>query len=302
VQGEVRKAKKGLSGLMPCALSLAPFSNIGYKRCRTYLFKEITAMNIVVCVKNVPFTQEVDLVLDTSRQDIRTDNLVYVINEWDNYAVEEAIRIKEQTGGHVTAVTLGKEADEEVLRRCLAMGADEAIRIEPGSLKPDAFMAAAILAAVVKTLPHDLVLTGVQSDDFNNGITGGLMAERLGLAHAAVVNGLKPSGGKAQITIELEGGQDEASLVDLPALFAIQTGINEPRYVSIMGIRKAAKKEIKVIQAEALGLPAADLQPGLIMEEIFMPPETEGAEMLQGDAGSLADQIVRIIREKGVSL
>jgi electron transfer flavoprotein beta subunit len=259
-------------------------------------------MNIIVCVKNVPFTQEVDLVLDASRQDVRKDNLVYVINEWDNYAIEEAIRIKEQSGGHVTAVTLGKEADEEVLRRCLAMGADEAVRIDPGSLKPDAFMTSAILAAAVKSLPHDMVFTGVQSDDFNNGITGGLMAERLGLAHAAVVNSIKASDGKAQIAIELEGGQDEVSLVDLPALFAIQTGINEPRYVSIMGIRKAAKKEIKIINADSLGLSTADLQPDLIMEEMFMPPETEGAEMLQGDAGSLADQIVRIIREKGVSL
>lgn len=259
-------------------------------------------MNIIVCVKNVPFTQEVDLVLGASKQDVRKDNLVYVINEWDNYAIEEAIRIKEETGGHVTAVTLGKEADEEVLRRCLAMGADEAIRVEPGDLKPDAFMTAAILAAVVKTLPHDIVFTGVQSDDLNNGITGSLMAERLGLAHAAVVNSLKPSDGKAQIAVELEGGQDEMSNVTLPALFTIQTGINEPRYVSIMGIRKASRKEIKVFEARGLGLTDADLQPGLIMEEMFLPPETEGAEMLQGDAASLADQIIRIIREKGVSL
>lgn len=259
-------------------------------------------MNIIVCVKNVPFTQEVDLVLDASRQDIRKDNLVYVINEWDNYAIEEAIRIKENSGGHVTAVTLGKEADEEVLRRCLAMGADEAIRIEPGNLKPDPFITSAILSAVVKTLPHDLVLTGVQSDDFNNGVTGGLMAERLGLAHASVVNSIKPSSGNAEITIELEGGQDEASRVSLPALLSIQTGINEPRYVSIMGIRKASKKEIKVIQAKGLGLSANDLQPALTMEEVFLPLETEGAEMLQGDAGSIADQIIRIIREKGVSL
>jgi len=259
-------------------------------------------MNIIVCVKNVPFTQEVDLVLDASKQDVKKDNLVYVINEWDNYAIEEAIRIKEETGGHVTVVTLGKEADEEVLRRCLAMGADEAIRVEPGDLKPDAFMTAAILAAVVKNLPYDIVLTGVQSDDFNNGITGSLMAERLGLAHASVVNSLKPSDSKARITVELEGGQDEVSNVTLPALFAIQTGINEPRYVSIMGIRKASKKEIKVFDAGDLGLTDADLQPSLIMEEMFLPPETEGAEMLQGDAASLADQIIRIIREKGVGL
>jgi electron transfer flavoprotein beta subunit len=263
---------------------------------------EAINMNIIVCVKNVPFTQEVDLVLDASKLDVRKDNLVYVINEWDNYAIEEAIRIKEEMGGNVIAVTLGKEADEEVLRRCLAMGADDAVRIEPGNLQTDAFMTATILSAVVKSLPHDIVLTGVQSDDFNSGIVGTLMAERLGLAHAAVVNSLKLADGKAQITVELEGGQDELSQVTLPALFTIQTGINEPRYVSIMGIRKAAKKEIKVIQADGLGLSAADLEPSLIMEEMFMPPETEGAEIIQGDPASLADQIIRIIREKGVSL
>jgi electron transfer flavoprotein beta subunit len=259
-------------------------------------------MNILVCVKNVPLTQEVDLVPDASKLDIRKDGLPYVINEWDNYAIEEAIQIKEQTGGNVVAMTLGKEPDEEVLRRCLAMGADEAVRIDPGNLKPDAFMTSAILSAVAKSMPLDLILTGVQSDDFNHGVVGAMMAERLGLAHAAVVNSLKPVNGKAEITIELEGGQDEASRVSLPALLSIQTGINEPRYVSIMGIRRAAKKEIKVIQAEGLGLSTDDLQPALTVEEVFLPPETEGAEMLQGDAASVAEQIIRIIREKGVSL
>jgi electron transfer flavoprotein beta subunit len=259
-------------------------------------------MNIVVCIKNVPFTQEVDLVPDASKLDIRKDNLPYVINEWDNYAIEEAMQVKEKTGGHVTTVTMGREADEEVLRRCLAMGADEAIRIEPGSLKPDAAVTAAMLAAVIKTIPCDLVLTGVQSDDFNHGVVGPMIAERLGLAHASVVNGLKPMNGSVEVTIELEGGQDESSRVSLPALLSIQTGINEPRYVSIMGIRRAAKKEIKVVQVEALGLSADDIQPALIIEEMFLPPETEGAEMLQGDAASVAEQIIRIIREKGVRL
>jgi len=256
-------------------------------------------MNIVVCVKNVPFTQDADLALDSSKQNIRKDNLVYVINEWDNYAVEEAIRIKEQSGGTVTAVTLGKEEDEEVLRRSLAMGADKAVRIDPGDLQLDAFVTAAILAAAVKSLPHDLVLTGAQSDDLNHGIVGALLAERLGITHVAVVNGLKLEDGKVQITIELEGGQEEVSQVTLPALLAIQTGINEPRYVSIMGIRKAAKKELNVIQADALGLSAADLQPSLVVEEMYLPPETAGAEILQGDAASLAGRIVSIVREKG---
>jgi electron transfer flavoprotein beta subunit len=256
-------------------------------------------MNIVVCVKNVPFTQDVDLVMDSSKHDIRKDNLVYVINEWDNYAVEEAIRIKEQSGGTVTAVTLGKEEDEEVLRRSLAMGADAAVRIDPGNLQPDAFVTSALLAAVVKSLPYDLVLTGAQSDDSNHGIVGALLAERLGITHVTVVNSLKLADGKAQITVELEGGQEEVAQVALPALLAIQTGINEPRYVSIMGIRKAAKKELKVIQAEELGLSAEDLQASLFTEEMYLPPEAAGAEMLQGDAASVAGKIVRIMREKG---
>ena len=99
----------------------------------------MTPLDIVVCVKNVPFTQDVDLVVDASGRDVRKDNLVYVVNEWDNYAVEEAIRLKEENGGTVTAVTVGGEDDEEVLRRCLAMGADEAVRIEPGSLRARRF-------------------------------------------------------------------------------------------------------------------------------------------------------------------
>jgi electron transfer flavoprotein beta subunit len=113
------------------------------------------------------------------------------------------------------------------------------------------------------------------------------------------VNSLKLADGKAQITVELEGGQEEVAQVALPALLAIQTGINEPRYVSIMGIRKAAKKELKVIQAEELGLSAEDLQASLFTEEMYLPPEAAGAEMLQGDAASVAGKIVRIMREKG---
>jgi len=255
-------------------------------------------MDIVVCVKNVPFTQEADLVVDATGRDVRKDNLVYVINEWDNYAIEEAVRIKEESGGTVTAVTMGSEEDEEVLRRCLAMGADAGVRVDPGDLEPDAFVTAALLAAVLKTLPHDLVLTGVQADDLNHGIVGALMAERLGLPHAAVVNSLRIEDGNALITVELEGGEDEIARLPLPALLSVQTGINEPRYVSIMGIRRASRIEISVAPAADLGLPAAELEPALLMEEMYPPPETEGAEMLQGDTASVAAEILRIIREK----
>jgi electron transfer flavoprotein beta subunit len=255
-------------------------------------------VDIMVCVKNVPFTQEADLTLDPAGTDIRRDNLVYVINEWDNYAVEEAVRLKEERGGTVTALTLGPEEDEEVLRRCLAMGADGAVRIEPGGLPADASVTAALLSAAIKMSPCDLVLTGVQADDLNHGVVGGLVAERLGLPHASVVRGLELDEGGAHVTIELDGGQEETAHVPLPALLSIQTGINEPRYVSIMGIRKAAKMEIEVLEAASLGLSADDLAPDLVLEETYPPPETGCAEMLEGDVATVAASIIGIIRER----
>jgi electron transfer flavoprotein beta subunit len=259
-------------------------------------------MDIVVCVKRVPLTQEVDLEVSPQGNDIRKDMLAYVINEWDNYAIEEAIRIKEKLQGNVTAVTIGKEDDEEVLRRCLAMGADKAIRIDPGDSVLDSFVIAKILAAVIKPMAYDLLLTGVQADDVNEGAVGAMLAENLGLPHAAVVRGLEPQGNEATVRVELEGGTDEVSKVKLPALLSIQSGINEPRYVSIMGIRKAAKKELSVMKATDLGLSAEDLTRWITVEEIYLPPETAGAQFIEGDPAAVAEEILRIIKEKGVVL
>ena len=129
-----------------------------------------------------------------------------------------------------------------------------------------------------------------------------MLAENLGLAYSAVVTGIEPEGHEATVRAELEGGIDEVSKIQLPAVLSIQTGINEPRYVSIMGIRKAAKKELKVIELNGLNLPEDDLLRRTTIEEVFLPPETEGAEILEGDASTVADQVIRIIREKGVSI
>ena len=259
-------------------------------------------MNVIVCVKRVPLTQEVDLEIDPSKRDVRRDMLAYVMNEWDNYAIEEAILLKEKLEGTVTAMTIGSEDDEEVLRRCLAMGADKAIRVDPGTLELDSFTISKILAAVIKGLDHDLVLTGVQAEDNNEGAVGIMLAEHLGLAHSAVVVGIEPEGNEATIRVELEGGIDEVSKIGLPAVLSIQTGINEPRYVSIMGIRKAAKKELNVIELGELELSEDDLLTRTTIEEIFLPPETEGAEIIEGDASTIAEEIIRIIKEKGVSI
>ena len=258
-------------------------------------------MNIVVCVKRVPMTQEVDLEIDASKKDVRRDTLAYVLNEWDNYAVEEAVLLKEKLGGDVTAVTIGSEDDEEVLRRSLAMGADRAVRIEPGNREMDGYVISKILAAVIKDIDHDLVFTGVQADDDNYGMVGNMLAEHLDLAHAAVVTSIEPEGDEATVSMELEGGIDEVASIKIPALLSIQTGINEPRYVSIMGIRKAAKKELKVVPLEDLSLPEDDLVPRAVIEEFFLPPETEGAEMIEGDPSTIAEELLRILKEKGVA-
>jgi electron transfer flavoprotein beta subunit len=256
-------------------------------------------MEIIVCVKRVPMTQEVDLEINPQRSDVRKDMLAYIINEWDNYAIEEAIRLKEKLGGTVTAVTVGNEDDEEVLRRCLAMGADKAFRIDPGNLVMDPFVTSKVLAQFIKSQPHDLVFTGVQRDDLNEGA---MLAEHLALPHAEVVRKVELEGNEATIRVELEGGTDEVSKIQLPALLSIQTGINEPRYVSIMGIRKAAKKELNVAGVDTLGVAAADLEPRTTVEEVFLPPETEGAQFIEGDPATVADEILRILKEKGVSL
>jgi electron transfer flavoprotein beta subunit len=184
----------------------------------------------------------------------------------------------------------------------LAMGADKAFRIDPGNLVTDAFVISRILAKFIKGQPHDLVFTGVQRDDLNEGAVGTMLAEHLGLPHAEVVRKVEVAGSEATIRVELEGGTDEVSKIQVPALLSIQTGINEPRYVSIMGIRKAAKKELNVAAVDTLGLAAADLQARTTVEEIFLPPETEGAQFIEGDPATIADEILRILKEKGVSI
>ena len=259
-------------------------------------------MEIVVCVKRVPQIQEVDLEIEGGGKDVKKDMLAYAINEWDNYAIEEAVVLKEKLGGSVTAITLGGEDDEEVLRRCLAMGADRAIRVEAGDLELDGYVVSRVLAEVIRGLDHDLVLTGVLSDDDNLGIVGNMLAEHLGVSHGSVVTGVDVEGERLKVRMELEGGIDEVSGIPLPALLTIQTGINEPRYVSIMGIRKAAKKELKVMGVEELSISAEDLSPWSVVEEMSLPPEIEGAEMIEGDAGTVAEALLRIMKEKGVSV
>jgi len=258
-------------------------------------------MDVVVCLKRVPEVAEVDLQVDPTGKRVKTEGLPFVLNDWDSYALEEAVRIKERMGAKVTAVTVGGEEDEEVLRRALALGADQAIRISDPRLQDrDAFAIARVLAQLIKDLPHDLILVGVQAADDGYAQVGPTLAELLGIPHATLVTSLELEGGKARVRRELEAGLEEVLEVELPALFSIQSGINEPRYVSILGIRRVAKKEIKVLGLEALGLEPEGVRPKVLLERLFSPPVGEGAEIITGGVEEVAERVAEIFERGGV--
>src|SRR5881409_3052841 len=176
------------------------------------------ALNVVVCLKQVP-NPDLQFQVAPDGKDIRRDGVNYKVNGADEYALEEAVRLKEKHGGRVVALTLGPKRTEQMLREALAKGADEAVRIEYDD--PSAFDVgknARILAAAIRTVPHDLVLTGVQSDDYVNSATGGLLAGILGLAHASVVTRVAVQGSRVEVACELEGGLQRVYTLRLPAL------------------------------------------------------------------------------------
>ncbi len=261
-------------------------------------------MDIIVCIKRVPETAEIDLQVDPSGKGIKTEGLVFAVNDWDNYAIEEAVRIKEKHGGKVTAITIGPEESEDVLRRALALGADDAVMVtDPKTEGSDAYATAKVLAAAVKNIPYNIILTGALADDDGYAQVGASLAELLGIPHATLVTNMEIGDKRVKIKRELEGGLEEALDVETPAVFTIQSGINEPRYVSIMGIRKVAKKEIGKKDLGAIGL--APDQAGaagsfIAVEKIFTPPVGEGAQMLQGSPDEVATKVADIFQKGGV--
>jgi electron transfer flavoprotein beta subunit len=233
--------------------------------------------------------------------------LTYDMNEWDDYAVEEAVQISEDGDDvEVVTVTVGPERVEETVRQALAKGADRAIRIWDDALAEadllDPATKARLVAAVAREEDPDLVLSGVQTGDDAFGATGVALAAELGFEWAAVVNTLELDDGRsiARVHRELEGGIEELTDVDLPAVLTIQTGINEPRYASLRGIRQAQNKPLEAKSLEDVGLAADDLDMRLTLDSLY-EPETEGdATLFEGSADETADELADLLREKGV--
>ena len=259
-------------------------------------------MKVLVTVKEVA---EVEDEFEISGLDVDSRYLDYDLNEWDDYAVEEAVQISESNDDvEVVTVTVGPERSEETIRMALAKGADRALRIWDDDVEAaeflDANTKAEILSAVVEREEPDLVLTGVQSNDDSYGATGVALAERVGYEWAAVVNSLELDDDTAHVHRELEGGIEELTDVELPAVLTIQTGINEPRYASLRGIRQAQRKELDVQGLADLGFDADVLETPVERTSMYEPESESDATIWDGSAEETAAELATFLREKGV--
>jgi electron transfer flavoprotein beta subunit len=260
-------------------------------------------VEILVCARRVPDTSENEIMLNGAGNDIERDELVYSVNEPDNYAVEEALQIVAKVGGNVTVATVGGEDDEEILRREMAMGAHHGVLISDEAFSgSDGRGIATILKAFVQEGNYDLVLTGVQAED-GGAQVGGMLAAMLDYPFASLVNSIEVlEERKLKIGREIAGGNREISEIDLPCVLSIQTGINEPRYVGMRGIRAVASVPIPTHGASELTIdPSAVGQAAAKVKRVdyFLPALGKGAEMLEGSREEVIDKLVELIAAKG---
>ena len=252
------------------------------------------SVRIAVCMKAV-VEPEARIELDDSGQ-LRRGNLRYELNEYDLYSVEEAIRLAEQDDDEVTVVSVGGEDSVQGLRKGLAMGATNAIHVEADYDLADANASAAALAVALRPHQPDLVLTGVESDDLGGSQVGVLLAELLGYSCITMTIATElAEPGSIRVRRELEAGNFVNVDVRLPAVLTIQTGINEPRYPSLKGIMSAKRKELIRLQLADLEVPA---EPRVEIVSLEYPPPRERAQMLEGGADQVVEELVRLLREQ----
>lgn len=260
-------------------------------------------MNIIVCIKWIPDTSEADLTVAAGARDIKKDDLDHDINDWDRFAIEEAVQIKEKTGGKVTVVCVAPEDSEETLRECLARGADEAFQVWSEEMEGgDGYCAASILSNFIKARDYDLVLTGTLAEDDGAGQVGGMLAAMLDIPSSTLVSKIEVQDKKTTFLRELEGGVYESLEMDMPCLLAVATGLNEPRFVSIRAVRKVASIDIPNLGLDELGLQAEHVGESgsrIYVENVSLPPEGEGAEIISGKPEEAAARLAEILKEKG---
>ncbi len=258
-------------------------------------------MDIVVLVKQVPDTESL-VQIAADGVSIRKEDIKWVMNPYDELAVEEALRIKEAKGGTVTVVSVGAPKAQETIRTALAMGADKGILVnDPKAEGGDALATAKVLAAAVKSTPFDLVIAGQRAVDEDNYQVGAAVAELLGIPHVSLVMKAELLDGKIRCHRTVEGGTMVVE-APLPALFTTQRGLNEPRYASLPGIMKAKKKPLEVKSLADLGVDPAQAGAAsrkVVLKALRLPPERKAVRMIKGETPeAVAAELIRALHEE----
>src|SRR5688572_6635019 len=254
-------------------------------------------MKIVVCVKQVPDT-EARIKIGADGRTIGEQDLNWIVSPYDEFAIEEALKIKEAKGGEVVLVSVGPDRAQAALRNGLAMGADSAIHLkDPLFDALDASGTAWALAAAIKPLAADLILAGQQGVGTDNAQVPGILAEILDLPQVTMAVKIEIAEMKATVKREIEGAS-ETWEITLPAVISAQKGLNEPRYASLKGIMAAKKKPIQVMDAAAAGLKAEDLAPKTRIVSMELPPARSAVKMIEGDPDTQVKELLRVLHDE----
>jgi len=255
-------------------------------------------MKIIVCVKQVPDT-ETKIRLAPDGDGIVEDGINWIVSPYDEFAIEEGLRLKEKHGGEVIVVSLGPDRAQSAIRSALAMGADSAVHLKDAVFESlDTLGTARALAAAIKGIEGwDLVLTGQQGVGGDNSQVPGLLAELLDVPQVTMAVKLEVEGSQAKVEREIEGAH-ESWEVTLPAVLSAQKGLNEPRYASLKGIMAAKKKPIEARDAAALGLSAEALAPAAKLVSMELPPSRPAVHMIEGDPAQQSRELLRLLREE----
>ena len=255
-------------------------------------------MKIVVCLKQVPARDSI-LRLNQAATWIQEADLNFEINEPDIYALEEGLRLKEKQGGEVVICCLGPARAQKAIKEALAKGADRALHLDDPAFEGlDPYGLGLALSRAIQEEKPDLVLTGLQSDDFGFAQTGVILAELLGLPHSTILMEIQVNGSALKVKRELEGGWFQWIEMPLPALLTIQSGINKPRYATLKGIMAAKTKVIRKLTAPDLGLSREDLVPRQRALKIYVPAKATHTEFLQGSPKEIATRLVDKLRNE----
>jgi len=255
--------------------------------------RESSKMKIVVAIKQVP-DRDAPVRIAANGKWIDEADLQWAMNEPDAYALEEALLLKEQSGGEVIVVSAGPERVGSTIREALAKGADRAIHIVCDDLnRRDALGVARLLAAAIKPENPDLVLTGLQSEDVGLGQTGVIVAELLGLPHATMILHVETTGTGLKVKRELEEGWFQSIELPTPAVLTMQSGGNKLRYATLMGIKRAKTKEMRTLNAAELD---ADGPPTVVLEQIAAPKKQKSTQILPGSAKEAAAALVEKLK------